>query len=135
MHWLVSQKAACEFSRHNLQRIGPSSYVYLLFTFLLFLLLFLLVLFPSSLLLFIFFFPFLRLLFLLLFTKTFAGETLIAGKTDTQHNNLSCSLTDVPQQCMGVFWSDQDRFQDIMILFFSSKRKKKKKRKTNILGT
>ena len=125
MHWLLSQKAACEFSRHNLQQSGPSSYVYLLFTLLLFLLLFLLVLFPSSLLLF--FFPFLRLLFLLLFTKTFAGETLFSGKTDSHSRATWVAIWQMgPSNAWNSFWSDQDRFQDIVMLFFSSKRKQKK---------
>lgn len=132
MHWLLPQKAACEFSRHNLQQIGRSSYVYLLFTFLLFLLLFLLVLFPSSLLLFYFLFPFLRLLFLLLFTKTFAGETLISGKTDT-HSTTTWAA--VWQTCPSNAWDSFEMTKiDFRILWFFSFPPKEKKKKDQHTG-
>lgn len=126
MHWILSQKAACEFSRHNLQQSGPSSYVYLLFTFLLFLLLFLLVLFSTSLLLFLF--PFLRLLFLLLFTKTFAAETLFSGKTDTLAEQPELQFDRRASAMHGIcFEVTKTDFRILWFFSFPPKEKKKKR--------
>ena len=127
MHWLVSQKAACEFSRHNLQRIGPSSYVYLLFTFLLFLLLFLLVLFPSSLLLFFFFFLFWDCYFYYCLQRLLLGKHLSLERQTHSTTTWAAVWQTCPSSAWESFEVTKIDFRILWFFSFPPKEKKKKK--------